>query len=94
MKHDVTPNKTKRRVPKESFTDLRDGWYGNFHETELDFLFKEACDVIKMARKYRHTRCTEAHWMTIVVHPLLRVLRRLAKYESVDGLGKIEVADM
>ena len=92
----MTPNKTKRhaRVPKESFTDREDGWYGNFHETELDFLFKEACDVITMARKYRNTRCTEAHWMAVVVHPLLKVLRRLAKYESLDGLGKLEVADM
>ena len=81
-------------MPKEAFTDLKDGWYGNFHETELDFLFKKACDVITMARNYRNTRCTEAHWMAVVVHPLLRVLRRLAKYESVNGFGKLQVADM
>ncbi|KAL2041872.1 hypothetical protein N7G274_005657 [Stereocaulon virgatum] len=94
IRQEMTPNKTKKRVPKESFTDLKDGWYGNFHQTELDFLFKEACDVIKMARKYRNTRCTEAHWMAVVVHPLLRILRRLAKYGNDDGFEKLEVADM
>ena len=81
-------------MPKGSFTVVKDGWYGNFHESELDWLFKEVCDVIKMAGKYRNTRCTEAHWMAVVVHPLLRVVRRLAKYEGVDGFEKLEVADM
>lgn len=90
----MTPNKTKNRVYEGFFTDLKDGWYGNFHKTELDFLFNEACNVVKMAAKYRDTRCTEAHWMAVVVHPLLRVLRRHAKYKSVDRFHKLEVADM
>ena len=49
--------------------------------------------MIKMAGKYRNIRCTEAHWMAVVVHPLLRVVRRLVRYEK-DGLEKLEVADM
>ncbi len=78
----------------EYFTDVRDGWYSNFHKSELDFLFKEVSDVIKMAEKYRNTGCTEAHWMAVVVHPLLRVVRRLAKYKRVDESENLEVADM
>ena len=77
-----------------SFTDNNHGWYGNFHESELRFLFNEVCDVIEMAGKYRNTRCTEAHWMAVVVHPLLRLVRRLTKYKTVVGSGKLEVADM
>ena len=76
------------------FTDIKDGWYGNFHQPELDSLLSEVYDVLDMAEKYRNTRCTEAHWMAVVVHPLLRVVRRLAKYKSVHRFGKLEVADM
>ena len=90
----MTPMKTKERVPKEYYTDIKEGWYGNFQESELDFVFNEVCDVVEMAGKYRNTHCTEAHWMAVVVHPLLRTLRRLAKYESADGFEKLEVADM
>ena len=90
----MTPKKTKTHTSKGVFTDPKDGWYGNFHEKELDFLFKEVCDVIEMATRYRNTDCTEAHWMAVVVHPLLRVFRRLAKYEDVDGFQKLEVVDM
>ena len=90
----MTPKKTKNHTSKAVFTDLKDGWYGNFYEKELDFLFEEVYDVIRMATRYRNTDCTEAHWMAVVVHPLLGILRRLAKYENVDGFQKLEVADM
>ena len=90
----MTPNRTKKRMPTGSFTDVKDGWYCNFHGSELDFLFQEVCDVIEVAGKYRNTRCTEAHWMAVVVHPLLKVVRRLTKYKRDSGFQELEVIDM
>ena len=90
----MTPNKTKERISKEYFTDIKEGWYGDFYELELDFVFKEVCNVIQMAGKYRNIGCTEAHWMAVVVHPLLSVLRRLTRFQSADGFEKLEVADI
>ena len=81
-------------MSKNYFTDIKDGWYGHFYEPELEFLLREVYDVVNTAEKYRNTRCAEAHWMAVVIHPLLRVVRRLAKYKGVDGFEKLEVADM
>lgn len=72
---------------------LKKGWYGNYHQSELEFLWGEVHDVITIATKYRLTRCTESHWMAVVVHPLLRTFRRLQKYRDSER-EMLEIADL
>ena len=90
---ELTPNRTANPTPKGLYVKAKRGWYGNYHQSELDFVWGEVCDVVSMATKYRLTRCTEAHWMAVVVHPLLKILRRLKKYRNI-GFEMLEVADL
>lgn len=71
----------------------KNGWYGHFHEHELDILWDTVSDILSMAEKYRRVRVTESHWMAVVVHPLLRIVRRLHKYQQGE-FQRLEVADM
>lgn len=56
-------------------------------------LWAGVLDVVSSAGQYRNTRCTEAHWMARVVHPLLSIVRRLQNFKS-NGFELLEVADM
>ena len=89
----MTPKKTANPTPKGVYVTVKNDWYGNYHQSELDFVWGEVCDVVTIASKYRLTRCTESHWMAVVVHPLLRILRRLKKYRN-SGFERLEVADL
>ena len=61
--------------------------------SELDFVCGEVHYVVSMSTKYRLTRCTEAHWMAVVVHPLLKIPRRLKKYRNIR-FEMLVVADL
>lgn len=92
-KQELTPRKTANPTPKGVYAPVKNGWYGNYHQSELDFVWREVEHVVNMAKMYHFTRCTEAHWMAVVVHPLLRLVRRLKKYSD-SGFERLEVADM
>ena len=49
-------------------------------------------DVLDLADEYRHSGCTEAHWNSIVVNPLLNLVRRLKRYQRKDS--KLSVLDL
>ena len=49
-------------------------------------------DVLDSADQYRHSSCTEAQWTSIVVSPLLNLMRRLKRYQSKDS--KLAVLDL
>lgn len=50
-------------------------------------------DVLQNADKYRHSGCTEAHWILCVVSPLLHLVRRLKRYQTKQET-KLEILDM
>lgn len=91
---EMTPNRTTtQRTPRGCYVNAVDNWYGNYHGSELSYLWGAVRNVVKMAKKYRLVHCTEAHWMAVVVHPLLSLVRQLHKYQAED-FERIEVADM
>ena len=49
-------------------------------------------DILDMADKYWHSGFTEPHWSSLVVSPLLNLVRRLKRYQKGDS--KLEVIDL
>ena len=49
-------------------------------------------DVLSSAKNYRHSGCTEAHWISVVVSPLLNLVRRLQRYQKENA--RLEVVDL
>lgn len=80
--------KTKPSIPDECFGALQDQYTLDDHVLML-LTIK---DVRDMAEEYRYSDCTEAHWSSIVVMPLMNLVRRLKRFQKVDS--KIAVLDL
>ena len=80
--------KTKPSIPDECFGALQDQYTPDDHVL-MQLTIK---DVRDMAELYRNSDCTEAHWSSIVVMPLLNLVRRLKRFQKVDS--KIAVLDL
>ena len=76
-----TPNKTKPLLPDDCFGALLDKYTAD----DYTLIRSTIADVLKMANKYRHSGCTDAHWTSIVVSPLLNLVRRLKRYQKKDS---------
>lgn len=85
-KESDTPNKTRAPVPDHCFGTNR------YAEEDYNLIKATITDVLSMADKYRHSGCTEAHWVSFVVNPLLSLVRRLRRYQK-EG-SKIAVVDL
>ena len=83
-----TPKKTKETIPDEYFGTP----YARYAKEDHDLIKATITDVLNMADLYRHSGCTEAHWVSVVVNPLLSLVRRLTCYQN-EG-SKIEVVDL
>ena len=83
-----TPLKTKPSIPDEWFGAP----YARYAKEDHDLMKATITDVLSMADQYRHSGCTEAHWVSVVVSPLLSLVRRLTCYQ--DEGSKIEVVDL
>lgn len=83
-----TPNKTRAPIPDEYFGAS----YVRYAKEDYDPMKVTITDVLSMADQYRHSGCTEAHWVSVVVNPLLSLVRRLRCYQN-EG-SKIEVVDL
>ena len=83
-----TPNKTKPLIPDDCFGAPLTKYAIDDH----GLMRSTIVDILDMARKYRHSGCTEPHWSSLVVSPLLNLVRRLKRYQKVDS--KLEVIDL
>ncbi len=87
-KESDTPNRTKAPISDHSFGAS----YSKHAEEDYDSIEVTIRDVLSMADSYRHSGCTEAHWVSVVVNPLLSLVRRLRRYQK-EG-SKIAVVDL
>ena len=71
----------KPSIPDECFGALQDQ-YTLDDIILVQVIFK---DVRDMAAEYRHNDCTEGHWCSIVVMPLLNLVRQLKRFQKVDS---------
>lgn len=83
-----TPNKTKPLVSDECFGALHDRYAAD----DYSLMRLTIADVLELADEYRYSGCTEAHWTSIVVSPLLNLVRRLKRYQKKDS--KLAVLDL
>ena len=75
-----TPNKTRPLIPNDRFGAPHD----KYAPDDYALMRLTITDVLDMADEYRHSGCTEAHWNSIVVSPLLNLVRRLQRYQKRD----------
>ena len=87
-KESDTPNKTKALIPDHCFGAS----YSKYAEEDYNCMEVTIRDVLSMADKYRHRGCTEAHWVSVVISPLLNLVRRLRRFQK-EG-SKIAVVDL
>lgn len=83
-----TPNKTKPLLSDECFGTLHDRYAAD----DYTLMRSTITDVLEMADEHRYSGCTEAHWTSIVVSPLLNLVRRLKRYQRNDS--KLAVLDL
>ena len=83
-----TPDKTKPLISDDCFGALQDRYAAD----DYTLMRLTTADVLDLADEYRHSGCTEAHWNSIVVNPLLNLVRRLKRYQRKDS--KLSVLDL
>lgn len=83
-----TPNKTKPSIPDSYF----DTSHARYAKEDLTLIQLTIWDVLGLADKYRHSDCTEPHWTSIVINPLLNLVRRLRRYQKNDS--KLAIVDL
>lgn len=76
-----TPNKTKPPISEDYFGAPS----YQYSEADHTFVRSNIEDILRMADQYRHSGCTDAHWMAIVVSLLLNLVRRLQRYQMPDS---------
>lgn len=83
-----TPMKSKRRIATILFGSV-------IHYDPLDhnLIWLTVSDVVFITEEYRN-RGTEAHWTSVVVTPLLQLVRRLRKFQKGMKAPMLEVLDM
>lgn len=82
------PKKTSPSIPDSCFS----GSYSRYAKDDLALIQSTVSDILSSANKYRHSVCTEAHWASKVISPLLNLVRRLKCYDKKDS--KLEVVDL
>ena len=70
----------------------RNTFYGRHGKEDYDPIKVTLINVLSMADRCRHSRFTEAHCVSVVVNPLLSLVRRLKRYQK-EG-SKIAVVDL
>ena len=83
-----TANRTRPLLSDECFSAL----HHRYAADDYTLMRATITDVLEMADEYRYSGCTEAHWTSIVVSPLLNLVRRLNRYQSKDS--KMAVLDL
>ena len=76
-----TPTKTKPPISDEYFDASND----KYATDDFALIGLTIADVLSSADEYRHSGCTEAHWISIVVSPLLNLVRRLKRYQKANA---------
>ena len=88
---------TASDTPTKSRVDIPPGLFGSsldkYIKEDHTLVWMTVSDVLENADKYRHSGCTEAHWISVVVNPLLHVVRRLKRHQE-KAETKLEVLDM
>ena len=85
--------KTKPSIPDSCYIPL--GTDSTYAPEDLELVWSTLSDVVKSAEQYRHEDCTEAHWISKTVTPLLNLVRRLRRYtDPADDFEKLEALDM
>ena len=87
-KESDTPNKTNPPIPDHCF-GASCSKYAEADYNDMEITIR---NVLSKADKYRHSGCTEAHWLFVVVNPLLSLVQRLRRYQK-EG-SKIAVVDL
>ena len=83
-----TPDKTKPLISDDCFGALQDRYVAD----DYTLMRLTIADVLDLADEYRHSGCTEAHWNSIVVNPILNLVRRLKRFQRKDS--KLCVLDL
>lgn len=80
--------RSKPRIATNSF-----GPVIHYDTLDRNLVWLTVSDVVFMTGEYRN-RGTEAHWSSVVVNPLLQLVRRLTKFQKGMGAPMLEVLDM
>ena len=88
IKASNTPTKSHLEIPQDMFGVSRN----TYAKEDLALVWLTISDILNNANKYRHG-CTEAHWSSVVVSPLLHLVRRLKRHCK-KAETKSEVLDM
>ncbi|KAL9632467.1 MAG: hypothetical protein Q9164_005303 [Protoblastenia rupestris] len=85
------PAKLKDRIravldtPIKSRPQINDAAFGpsllNYRGTDPKLIWSTIDDVVKQADRFRDRICTEAHWISVVISPLLNLVRRLQRFD-------------
>lgn len=86
------------KVPVSYRPEIPADYFGSqleSHPEEYEWIWRTVVDIESMAEEYRHTS-TESHWNSVVIQPLLHLVRRLRKPYAGDNsqLPLLEVVDM
>ncbi|KAL9123789.1 MAG: hypothetical protein Q9217_006817 [Psora testacea] len=83
-----TPTKTRSEIPSSAF-----GPRTRYQQWDMTYLWSTTNDILQQAEKYCLNGCTEAHWTSVVISPLLHIVRRLKRYTK-DTDQLIQVLDI
>ena len=84
----VTPLKSKKSISDAAFGSA----IANYRGTDPQLLWFTIQDVVQQAAQYRNSGCTEAHWTSVVISPLLNLVRRMERFQA-EGMG-LKVLDV
>lgn len=83
-----TPMKSKPLILASSF-----GSVAHFDPLDHNLVWLTVSDVVFMTEEYRN-RGSESHWISVVVSPILQLVRRLAKFQKGMEAPMLEMLDM
>ncbi|KAK0510857.1 hypothetical protein JMJ35_006409 [Cladonia borealis] len=83
-----TPNR-RLDVPETAF-----GAMAPYTEADHIGLMLAVLRTAEVANLYRAEDCTETHWMSVVVHPLLTIVHGLKKFRTSSGIPLLRSDDM
>lgn len=80
--------KSKPMIATDSF-----GSVAHYNPLDHNLVWLTVSDVVYMTEQYLH-RETGSHWTSVVVNPLLHLVRRLTKFQGEFGKPMLEILDM
>lgn len=69
------------------------GSVAHYDPIDHNLVWLTVSDVVFMTEEYRN-RGTESHWTSVVVNPLLQLVRQLTKFQKGTETPMLEVLDM